>query len=163
MTAKKIFCGQSAKSAYGAGKRRFFRKPNAGSTCTLLNGTGLSSATAPDRALRFARQCGKSFLQIPYGQNHHLWRNCDSLQSSRAAFHMSAQAVGGAVGHNGISILIPCHRVVGTNGSLTGYAGASAREINCWNWRKRICATFSFQRRNCAFKERSEGLRRDCP
>ena len=36
---------------------------------------------------------------------------------------MSPQAVGGAVGHNPISILIPCHRVVGTNGSLTGYAG----------------------------------------
>ena len=37
--------------------------------------------------------------------------------------HMSAQAVGGAVGHNEISLIIPCHRVVGTNGSLTGYAG----------------------------------------
>ena len=37
--------------------------------------------------------------------------------------HMSAQAVGGAVGHNPISLIIPCHRVVGTNGSLTGYAG----------------------------------------
>lgn len=36
---------------------------------------------------------------------------------------MSAQAVGGAVGHSEISIIIPCHRVVGTNGSLTGYAG----------------------------------------
>ena len=36
---------------------------------------------------------------------------------------MSAQAVGGAVGHNVISVIIPCHRVVGTNGSLTGYAG----------------------------------------
>ena len=36
---------------------------------------------------------------------------------------MSAQAVGGAVGHNPISIIIPCHRVVGKNGSLTGYAG----------------------------------------
>lgn len=36
---------------------------------------------------------------------------------------MSAQAVGGAVGHNEISIIIPCHRVVGTNKSLTGYAG----------------------------------------
>ena len=36
---------------------------------------------------------------------------------------MSAQAVGGAVGHNSISIIIPCHRVVSTNGSLTGYAG----------------------------------------
>ena len=36
---------------------------------------------------------------------------------------MSAQAVGGAVGHNPISIIIPCHRVIGTNGNLTGYAG----------------------------------------
>ena len=36
---------------------------------------------------------------------------------------MSAQAVGGAVGHNEISIIIPCHRVVGTNGGLTGYGG----------------------------------------
>lgn len=36
---------------------------------------------------------------------------------------MSGQAVGGAVGHNPISIIIPCHRVVGSNGSLTGYSG----------------------------------------
>ena len=42
---------------------------------------------------------------------------------------MSAQAVGGAVGHNGISVIIPCHRVVGTNGSLTGYAGGIDRKI----------------------------------
>ena len=43
--------------------------------------------------------------------------------------HMSAQAVGGAVGHNGISIIIPCHRVVGTNGSLTGYAGGIDKKV----------------------------------
>ena len=42
---------------------------------------------------------------------------------------MSAQAVGGAVGHNEISIIIPCHRVVGSNGSLTGYAGGIDRKI----------------------------------
>ena len=42
---------------------------------------------------------------------------------------MSAQAVGGAVGHNEISIIVPCHRVVGTNGSLTGYAGGIDRKI----------------------------------
>ena len=42
---------------------------------------------------------------------------------------MSAQAVGGAVGHNSISIIIPCHRVVGTNGSLTGYAGGIDRKV----------------------------------
>ena len=42
---------------------------------------------------------------------------------------MSAQAVGGAVGHNPISIIVPCHRVVGTNGSLTGYAGGIDKKI----------------------------------
>lgn len=42
---------------------------------------------------------------------------------------MSAQAVGGAVGHNPISLIIPCHRVVGTNGSLTGYAGGLDKKI----------------------------------
>ena len=42
---------------------------------------------------------------------------------------MSAQAVGGAVGHNPISLMIPCHRVVGTNGSLTGYGGGIARKV----------------------------------
>ena len=42
---------------------------------------------------------------------------------------MSAQAVGGAVGHNPISIVIPCHRVVGANGNLTGYAGGIDKKI----------------------------------
>jgi methylated-DNA-[protein]-cysteine S-methyltransferase len=42
---------------------------------------------------------------------------------------MSAQAVGGAVGHNPLSIFIPCHRVIGSNGSLTGYAGGLNRKI----------------------------------
>jgi len=41
----------------------------------------------------------------------------------------SSQAVGGAVGHNPISIIIPCHRVVGTNGSLTGFSGGIAMKI----------------------------------
>lgn len=42
---------------------------------------------------------------------------------------MSAQAVGGAVGKNKISIIVPCHRVVGTNGNLTGYAGGINKKI----------------------------------
>ena len=42
---------------------------------------------------------------------------------------MSAQAVGGAVGHNGISLIIPCHRVVGADGSLTGYAGGVDKKL----------------------------------
>jgi methylated-DNA-[protein]-cysteine S-methyltransferase len=50
-----------------------------------------------------------------------------ALKMSRPS--MSAQAVGGAVGHNPISIIIPCHRVVGSNGSLTGYAGGIDKKI----------------------------------
>lgn len=45
------------------------------------------------------------------------------LADKQGIAKMSAQAVGGAVGHNEISVIIPCHRVVGTSGSLTGYAG----------------------------------------
>lgn len=52
-----------------------------------------------------------------------------SMQKMQNASHMSAQAVGGAVGHNEVSIIIPCHRVVGTNGSLTGYAGGIDKKV----------------------------------
>ena len=51
------------------------------------------------------------------------------LAKRRGIDHMSAQAIGGAVGHNEISILVPCHRVVGTGGSLTGYAGGIDRKV----------------------------------
>lgn len=51
-----------------------------------------------------------------------------SWPRSAGLAHLSAQAVGGAVGHNPISILIPCHRVIGADGSLTGYAGGMEKK-----------------------------------
>ena len=51
------------------------------------------------------------------------------LQKQKGLKKMSSQAVGGAVSHNPISIIIPCHRVVGSNGSLTGYAGGIDKKI----------------------------------
>ena len=51
------------------------------------------------------------------------------IAKQKGAPCMSAQAVGGAVGHNPISIIIPCQRVVGADGSLTGYAGGIDRKI----------------------------------
>ena len=51
------------------------------------------------------------------------------LAERQGGVRVSAQAVGGAVGHNEISIIIPCHRVVGTGGSLTGYAGGIDKKI----------------------------------
>ena len=68
-------------------------------------------------------------LQIPYGQITPYGEIARQLAKKRGVSRMSAQAVGGAVGHNKISILIPCHRVVGTNGSLTGYAGGLDKKI----------------------------------
>lgn len=66
---------------------------------------------------------------IPYGQTMTYGEIARMLASQRGLSRMSAQAVGGAVGHNPISIIIPCHRVVGTNGSLTGYGGGIQRKI----------------------------------
>ena len=62
-------------------------------------------------------------MQIPYGTAVTYGDLARQVARRRGLRRMSAQAVGGAVGHNEISIIVPCHRVVGTNGSLTGYAG----------------------------------------
>ena len=71
----------------------------------------------------FRRAVCELLLQIPYGRTVTYGELARRLAAKQGLVHMSAQAVGGAVGHNPISILIPCHRVVGANGSLTGYAG----------------------------------------
>lgn len=65
----------------------------------------------------------KILCQIPYGEVMTYGEIAQMIASERGIKHMSAQAVGGAVGHNPISIIIPCHRVIGANGNLTGYAG----------------------------------------
>ena len=62
-------------------------------------------------------------LTIPYGQTMTYGEIARILAEQQGVERMSAQAVGSAVGHNPISIIIPCHRVVGADGSLTGYAG----------------------------------------
>ncbi len=61
--------------------------------------------------------------QIPYGSVITYGEIARMIAKQKGLPRMSAQAVGGAVGHNEISIIVPCHRVVGGNGSLTGYAG----------------------------------------
>ena len=65
----------------------------------------------------------ENLQKIPYGKTVTYGAIAERIAAQRGLSHMSAQAVGGAVGHNKISVIIPCHRVVGTNGSLTGYAG----------------------------------------
>ena len=67
-------------------------------------------------------------MEIPYGQTGTYGSIAQKLCQKLGANNMSPQAVGGAVGHNPISLLIPCHRVVGADGSLTGYAGGMERK-----------------------------------
>ena len=71
----------------------------------------------------FRRIVWKLLCEIPYGEVTTYGELAEKAASIMGRKSMSAQAVGGAVGHNPISIIIPCHRVVGTDGSLTGYAG----------------------------------------
>ena len=70
---------------------------------------------------------------IPYGEITTYGAIAKQLEKNTGR-RMSAQAVGGAVGRNPISILIPCHRVVGTNGSLTGYAGGIDKKERLLQW-----------------------------
>ena len=68
-------------------------------------------------------------LTIPYGETMTYGEIANILAKQKSIQRMSAQAIGGAVGHNPISIIVPCHRVVGADGSLTGYAGGLDKKI----------------------------------
>ena len=78
----------------------------------------------------FRQTVWQILLQIPYRQTISYGEIACKMAELKGTSRMSAQAVGGAVGHNEISIIIPCHRVVGTNGSLTGYAGGIDKKIS---------------------------------
>ena len=75
-------------------------------------------------------------LTIPYGSVMTYGEIAKIMAKQCGAAGMSAQAVGGAVGHNPVSIIVPCHRVVGTNGNLTGYAGGIDKKISLFNFEK---------------------------
>lgn len=88
--------------------------------------SGKEPAFTPPLSLRgcsdFRRRIWEILHAIPYGQTVTYGQIAKRLESETGK-RVSAQAVGGAVGHNRISIIIPCHRVVASDGSLTGYAG----------------------------------------
>lgn len=71
----------------------------------------------------FQREVWELLRQIPYGETVSYGALAARIAERRGLARFSAQAVGGAVGRNPISILVPCHRVLGADGSLTGYAG----------------------------------------
>lgn len=88
--------------------------------------------TAP-AGTAFQQSVWEILRTIPYGQTVTYGAIARRIEQNTGC-RMSAQAVGGAVGRNPISILIPCHRVVGTNGSLTGYAGGLDKKERLLQW-----------------------------
>ena len=77
----------------------------------------------------FQRAVWRTLLTIPYGATMTYGQIAEKLAAERDVPKMSARAVGGAVGRNHISLIIPCHRVIGADGNLTGYAGGVERKI----------------------------------
>ncbi len=81
------------------------------------------------RGTAFRLSVWRILLTIPSGRTMTYGEIADRISEERGLLRMSAQAVGGAVGHNPISVIIPCHRVLGSDGSLTGYAGGVERKL----------------------------------
>ena len=81
------------------------------------------------RGSEFRQAVWEILCAIPYGETTTYGEIAKKIAAGRKRETMSSQAVGGAVGHNPLSIIIPCHRVVGSTGSLTGYAGGINNKI----------------------------------
>ncbi len=81
------------------------------------------------RGSDFQKQVWRLLCGIPYGSTVSYGELARQIAAQRGIRAMSAQAVGGAVGHNPIGIIIPCHRVIGSDGSLTGYAGGLDKKL----------------------------------
>ena len=88
---------------------------------------GIAPDFTPPLKLRgsdFRKAVWKILLEIPFGQTTTYGRI-----ATRFPVRMAARAIGGAVGHNPIALIVPCHRVVGANGKLTGYAAGTDKKI----------------------------------
>ena len=98
----------------------------------------------------FRKSVWDILLTIPYGRTMTYGEIADQIAEQNGTAKMSAQAVGGAVGHNSISLIIPCHRVVGTNGSLTGYAGGIEKKVRLLTMEKADMSAFFVPKRGTA-------------
>ena len=78
----------------------------------------------------FQKLVWKKLLEIPYGETRTYGQIANDVKQELGKEHMSAQAVGGAIGRNPLTIFIPCHRVVGSNNDLVGYSGGLKYKIN---------------------------------
>lgn len=102
------------------------------------------------RTTDFRKRVWEVLLSIPYGKTMTYGQIANQIVKDRNLKQMSAQAVGGAVGHNSISLIIPCHRVVGADGSLTGYAGGISKKIKLLEMEKANMEHFYVPKRGTA-------------
>ena len=98
----------------------------------------------------FQNEVWEILYSIPYGNTMTYGEIAKKIAEKRGLKRMSAQAVGGAVGHNEISIIVPCHRVVGSNGSLTGYAGGIEKKAELLKLEKIDMAGFFVPKKGTA-------------
>ncbi len=98
----------------------------------------------------FQNEVWEILYGIPYGQTTTYGDIARQLAAKKGLQRMSAQAVGSAVAHNPISIIVPCHRVVGAGGSLTGYAGGIAKKIALLKLEKGYQNTFFVPKKSTA-------------
>lgn len=115
------------------------------------------SGKAPDftpplcmKTTPFRKAVWEVMLTIPFGKTMTYGEIAEIIAKQKELSKMSAQAVGGAVGHNSISLIIPCHRVVGTSGSLTGYAGGIEKKVQLLTLEKADMASFFVPKKGTA-------------
>lgn len=135
LEGQKYFCNQSGSSS----KRK--ELPIFEQTCKWLDiyfegkNPDFTPLLSPN-GTPFQKMVWEILLKIPYGQTMTYGEIARKIAKQKGIARMSAQAVGGAVGHNPISLIVPCHRVIGANGNLTGYAGGIDKKIYLLNLEK---------------------------
>lgn len=102
------------------------------------------------RTSSFRKRVWEIILTIPFGQTMTYGEISAQIAKEKGMKQMSAQAVGGAVGHNSISLIIPCHRVVGTGGRLTGYAGGIDKKVRLLQMEKALSDKLSVPKKGTA-------------
>jgi methylated-DNA-[protein]-cysteine S-methyltransferase len=130
MEGQKYFGATVKETLEPDSQRQEFRDASAWLDAYFAGGNPpLSELPLAPNGTAFQKAVWRQLLKIPYGETATYGAIAQQVALEMNKAHMAGQAVGGAVGHNPISIIIPCHRVVGSSGSLTGYAGGLQKKV----------------------------------